>query len=232
MRVGEPTIDWLLKHPGEVQHYFQPARAGGEDLNAPNWRLFWSAVTHRHRFLPLLLLPPHDDRDARAADKRRKRCRPPHSQRPPSGRFNLPSPARRCRLTSSYLGAFFHAEYYWFHLSHTCDGVSRRTLSQSQAFSPSAEAQPRRSPSAQGGNRCRGEPPRDTAVILFWMGVGPSPHRRHVRSQTERSGRVPRRVPRKRDQRHQHLRISEHFPLQARIMDKMSVVRSVTTYEP
>jgi hypothetical protein len=72
----------------------------------------------------------------------------------------------------------------------------------------------------------RGEPTRDTAVILFWMGGGPS----HIdmydlkpNAPAEYRGEFSEsatNVP--------GIRIGEHLPWQARMMDRLSVVRSVT----
>src|SRR5438105_1715867 len=72
----------------------------------------------------------------------------------------------------------------------------------------------------------QGQPTRDTAVILCWLGGGPS----HIdmydlkpEAPAEFRGEfreIATNVP--------GIRISEHLPRQARIMDKISVVRSVT----
>jgi hypothetical protein len=71
-----------------------------------------------------------------------------------------------------------------------------------------------------------GRPSKDTAVILFWLGGGPS----HLDmydlkpdAPAEFRGEfkpIPSNVP--------GVQVGEHLPLQARLMDKMSVVRSVT----
>lgn len=72
----------------------------------------------------------------------------------------------------------------------------------------------------------QGEPTRDTAVILFWMGGGPS----HI----DMYDLKPNAPAEFRGEFHEidtnvsGIRISEHLPLQSRLMDKMSVVRSVT----
>src|SRR6516162_4257371 len=71
-----------------------------------------------------------------------------------------------------------------------------------------------------------GRPTRDTAVILIWLGGGPS----HLdmydlkpEAPVEFRGEfreIPTSVP--------GINISEHLPLEARVMDKMSIVRSGT----
>src|SRR5436190_1645407 len=72
----------------------------------------------------------------------------------------------------------------------------------------------------------QGEPTRDTAVILFWMGGGPS----HI----DMYDLKPNAPAEFRGEFHEidtsvsGIRIGEHLPLQSRLMDKMSVVRSVT----
>jgi hypothetical protein len=75
-----------------------------------------------------------------------------------------------------------------------------------------------------------GRPTRDTAVIQFWLGGGPS----HLDmydlkpdAPAEFRGEfreIATRVP--------GTRISEHLPLQARLMDRLSVVRSVSHTNP
>jgi hypothetical protein len=70
-----------------------------------------------------------------------------------------------------------------------------------------------------------GKPTRDTAVILLWLGGGPS----HIDMYDLKPeapvefrgefGSIPTNVP--------GIRVGEHLPLQARHMDKMAVVRSV-----
>jgi hypothetical protein len=74
--------------------------------------------------------------------------------------------------------------------------------------------------------QAQGQPTRDTAVILLWLGGGPS----HLdmydlkpSAPAEFRGEfrpIPTNVP--------GIQIGEHLPRQARLMDKMSVVRSVT----
>lgn len=106
----------------------------------------------------------------------------------------------------------------------SCDGVSRRSflkvgflglaglsLADHLRMQAAAEAD---------------QPTRDTAVILLWLGGGPS----HIDMYDLKPGapaefrgefrEIPTNVP--------GIRIGEHLPLQARHMDKMSIVRSVT----
>jgi hypothetical protein len=69
-------------------------------------------------------------------------------------------------------------------------------------------------------------PPKDTAVILFFMGGGPS----HLDTYDLKPA-APAEIRgefREIDTSVPGIRISEHLPLQARLMDKMAVVRSVT----
>ena len=78
--------------------------------------------------------------------------------------------------------------------------------------------------------RAQGKATKDTAVILFWLGGGPS----HIdmydlkpTAPTEFRGEfkpIPTNVP--------GIDIGEHLPLEALHMDKMSIVRSVTHTNP
>src|SRR5690242_1876108 len=71
-----------------------------------------------------------------------------------------------------------------------------------------------------------GKPTKDAAVILLWLGGGPS----HIdmydlkpEAPVEFRGEfrgIPTSVP--------GVQFGEHLPLEARLMDKMSIVRSVT----
>jgi hypothetical protein len=107
----------------------------------------------------------------------------------------------------------------------TCDGVSRRSFLKvgflglaGMTLTDRLRQQARASEA--------GRPTPDTAVILLWLGGGPS----HIdmydlkpNAPAEFRGEfrpVPTNVP--------GTQISEHLPHEARIMDKMSVVRSVT----
>jgi hypothetical protein len=107
----------------------------------------------------------------------------------------------------------------------TCDGVSRRsflkvgmlglgglTLAEHLRLKASAEEAAR--------------PTRDTAVILFWLGGGPS----HI-DMYDLKPSAPaefRGEFREIATNVSGIRIGEHLPRQARLMDKISVVRSVT----
>lgn len=76
----------------------------------------------------------------------------------------------------------------------------------------------------------QGEASRDTAVILFWMGGGPS----HI-DMYDLKPNAPvefRGEFREIDTNVNGIRIGEHLPLQAQHMDKMSIVRSVTHTNP
>jgi hypothetical protein len=107
----------------------------------------------------------------------------------------------------------------------TCDGLSRRSflkvgflglagLTLADHLRLQAQAQE------------AGQPTRDTAVILLWLGGGPS----HIDmydlkpdAPAEFRGEfrpIATNLP--------GVRVGEHLPLQARLMDKISVVRSVT----
>ena len=107
----------------------------------------------------------------------------------------------------------------------TCDGLSRRSFVKVGALSlggltladhlrQKARAEEQR------------QPTRDTAVILFWLGGGPShldTYDLKPNAPAEFRGEfreIPTNVA--------GTRIGEHLPLQARLMDKVSVVRSVT----
>ncbi len=107
----------------------------------------------------------------------------------------------------------------------TCDGLSRRSFLKAGflALGGLTLADHLR---LQARAEERGEATRDTAVILFWMGGGPS----HIdmydlkpNAPAEFRGEFQEtatNVP--------GTRISEHLPYEARMMDKISVVRSVT----
>jgi hypothetical protein len=76
----------------------------------------------------------------------------------------------------------------------------------------------------------QGEPTRDTAVILFWMGGGPS----HI-DMYDLKPNAPvefRGEFRETATNVEGIRISEHLPMHTRVMDKMSIVRSVTHTNP
>ena len=108
----------------------------------------------------------------------------------------------------------------------TCDGMSRRGflkvgalalggLTLADHLRLKAQAQ---------------EPTRDTAVILFWLGGGAS----HI-DMYDLKPNAPaefRGEFNEIDTNVNGVRISEHLPLQARMMDKMSIVRSVTHTNP
>src|SRR5262245_37941630 len=107
----------------------------------------------------------------------------------------------------------------------TCDGVSRRsflkvgmlglgvlTLADHLRLKANAEE--------------AGRPSRDTAVILFWLGGGPS----HI-DMYDLKPNAPaefRGEFREIATNVSGIRVGEHLPRQARLMDKISVVRSVT----
>ena len=122
----------------------------------------------------------------------------------------------------------------------TCDGLTRRSFLKAgflalggltladhlrlkaRALTPN--------PSPGGRGDAGGEATRDTAVILFWMGGGPS----HI-DMYDLKPNAPaefRGEFREIDTNVNGIRIGEHLPLQARLMDKMSVVRSVTHTNP
>src|SRR5690242_6187545 len=72
----------------------------------------------------------------------------------------------------------------------------------------------------------QGQPTRDTAVILFWMGGGPS----HI-DMYDLKPNAPvefRGEFRETATNVEGIRISEHLPMHTRVMDKMNIVRSVT----
>jgi hypothetical protein len=108
---------------------------------------------------------------------------------------------------------------------HTCDGMSRRSFLRvgflglaGMTLADRLRQQARASAVDQ--------PTEDTAVILLWLGGGPS----HIdmydlkpNAPAEFRGDfrpIPTSVP--------GTQIGEHLPLQSRLMDKLSVVRSVT----
>jgi uncharacterized protein DUF1501 len=107
----------------------------------------------------------------------------------------------------------------------TCDGLSRRSFLKVGALSLSGLTLAdhlRAKARAEEQN----QPTRDTAVILFWLGGGPS----HLdmydlkpNAPAEFRGEF-REIPTNVAGTH----IGEHLPLQARLMDKISIVRSVT----
>jgi hypothetical protein len=111
----------------------------------------------------------------------------------------------------------------------TCDGVSRRNFLKAGflALGGLTLADHLRLKARASE---KGEPTRDTAVILFWMGGGPS----HI----DMYDLKPNAPAEFRGEFHETatnvngIRISEHLPMQARLMDKMSVVRSVTHTNP
>ncbi len=107
----------------------------------------------------------------------------------------------------------------------TCDGVSRRSFLKVGFLGLAGlTLADRLRQQAQAADA--GRPTPDTAVILLWLGGGPS----HIdmydlkpNAPAEFRGEfrpVPTNVP--------GTQIGEHLPHQARLMDKMSVVRSVT----
>src|SRR5262245_34822975 len=107
----------------------------------------------------------------------------------------------------------------------SCDGVSRRSFLKVGflGLAGMSLADHLRL-KAQAADKCGGT--RDTAVILLWLGGGPS----HIDmydlkpdAPAEFRGdfkEIATNVS--------GIRVGEHLPLQARHMDKMSVVRSVT----
>ncbi len=107
----------------------------------------------------------------------------------------------------------------------TCDGMSRRSFVKAGFLGLaglSLADQLRMKAAAQQ----QGQPTRDTAVILLWLGGGPS----HIdmydlkpNAPTEFRGEF-REVATNVN----GVRISEHLPMQARIADKFSIVRSAT----
>src|SRR5262249_38836061 len=72
----------------------------------------------------------------------------------------------------------------------------------------------------------RGRQTRDTAVILLWLGGGPRPIRLYDLKAGAPAGVPGEFLPHR--PRVAGTRIGEHLPRQARIMDKISVVRSAT----
>lgn len=108
--------------------------------------------------------------------------------------------------------------------SATCDKISRRTLLRVGALGFAGLSMPnllrQRALAAGVGPR------KDTAVILVWMGGGPS----HIDTYDLKPSAplefrgdfkpIPTNVS--------GIQICEHLPLQAKVMDKMAIVRSVT----
>src|SRR5438874_10542637 len=107
----------------------------------------------------------------------------------------------------------------------TCDGLTRRSFLKAGflALGGLTLADHLRIKAAAND---AGEPTRDTSVILFWMGGGPS----HI----DMYDLKPNAPAEFRGEFHETatnvngIRISEHLPHEARMMDKLSVVRSVT----
>src|SRR5262249_3392687 len=111
----------------------------------------------------------------------------------------------------------------------TCDGMSRRSFVRA-GFLGLAGLTLADHKRLQAQERAAGRPTRDTAVILVWRAGGPS----HIdmydlkpNAPAEFRGEfyeTPTNVP--------GTRISEHLPCEARIMDKISIVRSATHTNP
>src|ERR1700691_3402664 len=107
----------------------------------------------------------------------------------------------------------------------TCDGLSRRSFLKAGFLGLAGLSLPdhlgsKALPTDQA------EPTRDPSVILFWMGGGPS----HI-DMYDLKPNAPaefRGEFRETATNVDGIRISEHLPWQARSMDKMSIVRSVT----
>lgn len=107
----------------------------------------------------------------------------------------------------------------------TCDGLSRRSFLR-VGFLGLAGLTLADHLRIQAASSEKGEPTKDTAVILIWLGGGPS----HLdmydlkpEAPTEFRGEfkeIATNVP--------GTRIGEHLPFESQLMDKMSVVRSVT----
>src|SRR5262245_62713506 len=111
----------------------------------------------------------------------------------------------------------------------TCDGVSRRNFLRVGSLAVGgltlADLLRARAAAAEDGATVK-----DTAVILLWLGGGPSHIDMYYLKPTapaEFRGEFQEIATNV-----SGIRISEHLPLQARNMDKMSIVRSVTHTNP